>query len=42
MYIHYIMSRLIVVSHEAKAEAAYSALIDLRCTHISVLQENEL
>ena len=38
----YIMSRLMVVSREAKKEAASDALIDSRCTHIRVLQEQKL
>ena len=35
-------SRLTVVSHEAKEEAASSALTDLRFTRVSILREQEL
>ena len=36
------ISRLTVVSREAKEEAASSALTDSRLTHVSIIQEQEL
>ena len=36
------ISRLTVMSHEAKEEVASSTLIDSRLTHVSILQEQEL
>ena len=36
------ISRLMVVSHKAKEEAASSAPMDSRLTQVSILQEQEL
>ena len=36
------VSKPMVVSHEAKEEVASGALTDSRLTHVSILQEQEL